>query len=70
MSRAQPSCETRTLMSRAQVGRCWSGAGEGNRTLVSRLEICSSTIELRPRGDPEATGVVNVMPLADPWILS
>jgi hypothetical protein len=30
--------------------RDWTGAGEGNRTLVFSLEGCCSTIELHPRG--------------------
>ena len=32
------------------------GAGEGNRTLVNRLETCGSTIELHPQGPRSGAG--------------
>jgi len=37
-----------------------SGAGEGNRTLVSSLENCRSTIELRPRDNLKQLTVVRI----------
>ena len=37
-----------------------AGAGEGNRTLVSSLENCRSTIELRPRDNLKQLTVVRI----------
>src|ERR1041385_7604051 len=38
-----------SLLKSGRLSRPWTGAGEGNRTLVCSLGSCRSTIELRPR---------------------
>jgi hypothetical protein len=45
-----PRCPCRTCVINQILGRF--GAGDGNRTHVSSLGSCSSTIELHPPGAP------------------